>query len=71
MDKNLLKEYRAGWAAVAEVKKMEHQTATIAQRWQKFNSIIRLAAELGLKKNENKEEIEAVRQRWIKLKGLL
>ncbi|MFN8489041.1 MAG: hypothetical protein U0350_15750 [Caldilineaceae bacterium] len=70
MDKNLLKEYRARWEAVAEIEKQERQNTTVEQRWRKFIGIMRMARELGLKKSENKAELEVVRQRWRKLKGL-
>ncbi len=68
--KTQLEEYRARWEAVAEVERVEHQTATVDQRWRKFNSIIRLAASLGLKTDDHNDEIEAVRSRWKKLKEL-
>ncbi len=70
MDKNLLKEYRARWEAVAEIEKQEQQNTTVEQRWRKFVAIMRMARELGLKKTENNVELEIVRQRWRKLKGL-
>lgn len=70
MDKNLLKEYRARWEAVAEIEKQEQQNTTVEQRWRKFIGIMRMARELGLKKSENNAELEVVRQRWRKLKGL-
>jgi len=69
MDKNLLKEYRARWEAVAEIEKQEQQNTTVEQRWRKFVAIMRMARELGLKKTENNVELEIVRQRWRKLKG--
>ncbi|MCX6044624.1 MAG: hypothetical protein NT075_05880 [Chloroflexi bacterium] len=69
MDKNLLRQYRERWEAVAEVERIEHQAATVEQRWRKFNSILRLAASLGLKRGESGDEIEMVRNRWKKLKG--
>ena len=75
MDKTVtkteLEEYRARWKIVNEFQAMERQTVTVEQRWRKFNSIIQMARQLGIKKAENKDELEAVRQRWKKLKGLL
>ncbi len=70
MNKKMVQEWQAGWAAVAEVEKQEHQMATVTSRWRKFNSIIRLAAVLGLQKTRHSDEVEAVRESWKKLKEL-
>ena len=57
-----MEEYRARWQMVNEFQVIERQAATVEQRWRKFNSIIRMARELGLKKSENKDELEAVQK---------
>ena len=70
MDKKMVQEWQAGWAAVAAVEQQEHQMATVTSRWRKFKSIIRLAAALGLQKTRHDDEVEAVRERWKKIKEL-
>jgi hypothetical protein len=61
-------EFRARWQAVAAVEAEEQRTASIALRWQQLNAIWRLAVGLGLQLSEPDEQMEAVCQRWVKLK---
>lgn len=70
MDKSMLQEYRARWQAVAAVEKREQQSASFTQRWQQLNAIIGLAAALKLRSTVESDEVEAVRQRWSKLKRI-
>ena len=71
MNKKQLLEYRQRWAAVEAIELEEQRTASFALRWQQLNSIMRLARglKLPLTSKEREEEVEEVRQRWIKLKG--
>ena len=71
MDKQLVREFRERWQAVAAVEIEEQRTASIELRWQQLNAILRLAVGLGVplvKPGEDEEE-NAVRRRWAKLKG--
>ncbi len=70
MNNQAIKEFRERWQAVAAVELEEQRQASIDLRWQQLNSILRLAIGLGLKLPvESDEEVEVVRQRWVKLKA--
>jgi hypothetical protein len=62
-----LKAYCNRWHAVAEVERLELQTASLELRWQQLNAVIGMAVGLGIFKPAE-DEIE-VFQRWAKLKG--
>jgi len=70
--KQQAQEYRARWEAVAAIEQQEQRAASISQRLQQLNAIWRLAKGLGLQlENEKREkEVEIVRQRWARLKGI-
>ena len=69
MTKEQAAEYRARWEAVKAIEIAEQRAATIQQRWQQLNAILRMARGLRLPPPERDEEV--VRQRWAKLKDLL
>ncbi|MGB9723394.1 MAG: hypothetical protein ACP5OO_05560 [Chloroflexia bacterium] len=68
MDRSALREIRERWQAVAEIEAQERRAAPLSLRWQQLNAVLRLAIGLGLPLERSKDE-EAVRQRWIRLKG--
>jgi hypothetical protein len=68
VDKQLAKEFRERWQAVAAVEIEEQKTASIALKLKQLNAILRLAIGLGLPLEKSEEEIAIVRQRWMKLK---
>ena len=70
MDKQMLQEWQAGWAAVNQFQAEELRMTSLAERWRQLNAIIRLAAGLGWHVTPDEEEVEIVRCRWQKLKGL-
>ena len=69
MDPVLAKEFRDRWLAVHEVEVQERRAASISLRWQQLNSIIRMAAALGLSPARSEEEDAMVWRRWARLKG--
>lgn len=70
MNRQLAKDFRDRWQAVAAVEVEEQRAASIALRWQQTNAILRLAMGLGLSlAEESDEEVETVRHRWALLKG--
>jgi len=71
MDKNkkLVKDFRDRWQAVAAVEIEEQKSASVTQRWQQLNAIVRMAIGLGLPLAELEKDDEIVYQRWAKLKG--
>ncbi len=68
MDRSMLQEYRSRWQAVAAVEKKEQQSASLAQRWQQLNAILRLATRLELQSLADDHQVNLVRQRWLRLK---
>lgn len=70
MDKQLAKEFRERWQAVAAVEAEEQRVASMALKLKQLDAILRLAIGLGLSLEKSEEEIAIVRQRWMKLKGV-
>ena len=68
MDKKLVREFRERYQAVAAIEAEEQRTASVEERWQQLNSIVRLAAGLGLTHRGSAEE-DMVYQRWARLKA--
>ncbi len=68
MDKQLAKEFRERWQAVAAVEAEEQRSASMALKLKQLDAILRLAIGLGLPLEKSEEEIALVRQRWMKLK---
>jgi len=75
IDSQQAQAFRARWQAVAAIELREMQQASIEQRWQQFNAILRMASALQLSLPENDEndemDLAAVRQRWIHLTARL
>ena len=61
-----LRAYRERWQAVEEMELQESRDASIQVRWQQLNSLVRLAAGLGLRMECDEEP---VRERWLRLKA--
>ena len=71
LDKSVLTAYQNQWQAVAEVEVVEQRQASMAQRWRKLNSLVRMAAGLGLlRKGDDDAQVSAVRDRWNLLKQM-
>ena len=68
LDKETLKAYQSRWQAVAEVKNAELQQTTIRQRWKQLNTLLRMAAALGLQPENDIEEDDIIYQRWNRLR---
>jgi hypothetical protein len=71
IDRDLAKAFRDRWQAVAVVEAQEQRAATDDLRWRQLQAILRLAAELGLVREEASKEVETVRQTWVRLKESL
>jgi hypothetical protein len=67
MDKKRVREFKERYEAVAAIEAQEQRTASIEERWQQLNSIVRLAVGLGLTHRESAEE-DMVYQRRARLK---
>ncbi len=68
MDAQLAREYRARWAAVAEVEEAEQRNATASDRWRQLNAIVQMAMALGLDLDVQSEDDAVVWERWARLK---
>lgn len=71
MDRDLAKAFCDRWQAVVAVEAQEQRAATDELRWRQLQAILRLAAELGLVREEASKDVERVRQTWVRLKGSL
>jgi hypothetical protein len=52
------------------VEHAEQQAATITERWQRLNSLLRLARSLGLPPSEDNVLIGPAQQRWNRLRSM-
>ena len=74
LSREMMRAYLQRWEAVAEVEEAEGRQASIAQRWQKTDSLFRMGIALGLlpKKDEESYDLDQpwIRLRMIYLKGI-
>ena len=66
----MLLAYQRRWQAVEQVEHAEQQAATVAERWRRLNSLLRLARSLGLQLREEDSLIDPAQQRWNRLRSL-
>lgn len=69
LDKTALQQHKKRWQAVARFEEEEERQSTSLDRWQRLNSIIRLAGNLNLAKDANLDET-IVWHRWNRLREL-
>lgn len=69
LQKVLLEEYRDRWQIVADFEAEEPRQTLYAQRWQKSNALLRMAAALGLQVDDSDDQDEMVWQRWNRLRA--
>jgi hypothetical protein len=70
MNKAMLTAYQDRWQIVAEAEMAEQRQTSSAQRWRKLNSLVRMAAGLGLLRKDDDAQTNVVRDRWVLLKRL-
>lgn len=70
IDKEMLLAYQRRWQTVRQVEHAEQQSATITERWQRLNSLLRLASSLGLSLSKDDDLIGSAQQRWNRLHSL-
>ena len=68
IDKAMLTAYQDRWQMVADTEAIEQRQTSVAQRWQKLNSLVRMATSLGLLQEEDDVQATTVRNRWLLLK---
>lgn len=67
----MLKAYQDRWKAVEAIEAVEQRQISVAQRWRKLNSLVRMAAGLGLlRKEDDDAQVSMVRNRWNLLKQM-
>ena len=69
MDKQLAKEFRDRWKAIAAVEAEEQRAASLDLRWKQMNAILGLAMVLKMPLMAPDRQEDIVRQRWVKLKS--
>lgn len=70
MDREMLLAYQRRWQMVGQVEQAEQQATTVADRWQRLNSLLRLARSLGLQLSEDDALLDPAQQRWNRLRSL-
>lgn len=70
MDAKQVREFQARWQVVAAVEAAERRAATMEERWQQFNALMRMSHSLGLgvASDTRKRQENVVRKRWLHLK---
>lgn len=68
MDALEAKAYVQRWAAVAEIEQQEQQSRSVAENWRQLNVIKRRALRLGIKREDDAEEM-ALYLLWARLKA--
>jgi hypothetical protein len=70
LDQVTLRAYQQRWQAVAEIEVTEQIQATLVQRWQKMNSLLRLSMGLSLVFAPSSQEFETINQRWNRIRSM-
>ena len=70
LDQATLRAYRERWQAVDQVNNAERQRDTVTERWHKLNSLLRMAAGLGLYAHRIEAETAIPHQRWNRLRQM-
>lgn len=67
IDRQLAKQFRDRWQAVAAVEMEEQRAASVSLRWKQLNAIWQLALGMGMRPEPDETE-SLVRERWARLK---
>ncbi|RLT39339.1 MAG: hypothetical protein DWI57_10450 [Chloroflexi bacterium] len=67
LDQQSLAAYQQRWQAVAAIEAAERQSASLADRWQQMNALLRLAMSLEFSLIEKDTIPDEGQQRWQKL----
>lgn len=67
LDRQLAKQFRDRWQAVAAIEDQEQRAASVSLRWKQLNAIWQLAQGLGIQSEPDETE-SLVRERWARLK---
>jgi hypothetical protein len=70
LNREMLLAYQEKWQAVAQFEKEEQQAATVSERWQRLNALVRLAGALALRRDDNDSIADASYERWNRLRSL-
>lgn len=69
MDHQLASDYHNRWQAVEQIEQEEQRNSTVLARWEKLNSLARMARALNLPTTPD-DPLDEGRMRWSKLKQL-
>ena len=70
LDRESLQAYQRRWQSVEQVVTAERQNATVAERWRRLNSLLRIGIALGLQFGDGEIQIDPAHQRWNRLRTL-
>jgi hypothetical protein len=59
--------YKQRWQLVKEIEAEEKRDASVSQRWNKLNSLVRLASALNLQFSSESGQEDLVRERWQRI----
>jgi len=68
MNKSMLTAHQDRWKMVAEVEIAEQRQTSAMQRWRKLNSLVRMAAGLGVLMKDDDAQVQIVRRRGNRLR---
>jgi hypothetical protein len=70
IDREMLLAYQKQWQPVAQIERMERQSATVGERWQRLNALLRLAGALALQSQEYDPKTKQSHERWNRLRSI-
>ncbi len=70
IDQEALQAYRSRWQAVAEIKALEQQKTSVAERWRQLNGVLRMAVALELPMDGDDQLDDMAHQRWVRLQEI-
>lgn len=70
LDKEALQAYRRRWQTIADVEAAERREASLAERWQQMNALLRMALALKLPLTTDDQEAGEGHEQWNRLRAL-
>lgn len=70
LDRSMLQLYQRRWQEVADLALKEERQRSLLQRWQKLNSLMRMAAGLKLTLDGSSQGEDVIWERWNTLRNL-
>lgn len=70
LNQEMMQSYLQRWEAVSDIEEAERRQLSMTQRWQKTNSILRIALALGLPLNMGEDDNDPIDRSWNRLRFL-